>query len=259
MEDIARFLQSPEKRSLLDLFLERSASAEGKGVYLTDDRRRYLDLAAIAALIGESSADLIDELISKKILYRGFIFACRYCRNSAWFSVAEVTQDFKCRRCNRTQVYTKANWKKPEEPAWFYKLDELVYQGYRQGMAVSLLALNYLRLESSENFSFATDHEFWKPGAAKPDAEVDLFCVSDGVLTIGEAKKEGRLGGSVSEENAEIAKYKRFAKSLAARRLIFATLEQEWKTSTVTRLTEAFQDTPYVSVNFLTAKHLQVS
>jgi hypothetical protein len=259
LDKVARFLQDSNKRNLLDLFLEKSPSEPGKGVYLRDDRRRYLDLESVKAVVGEHAGSLIDELISKQILYRGFIFRCEFCRNSTWFSVGEITQEFKCRRCNRTQVYTKAHWKTPEEPAWFYKLDELVYQGYLQGMAVPLLALNYLQSESSESFSFVTDREFWKPEATKPDAEVDLFCVSDGVLTIGEAKTESRLGGSTSEENAEIAKYKRVSLALSARRLIFATLDNDWKANTISRVTAAFSDTPSVAVEFLVAEHLNLS
>jgi hypothetical protein len=259
LHEVARFLQNAETRGLLDRFLDKSLSQPGKGVYLSDDRRRYLDLAAVKEHLGAGATGLIDELVSRQILYRGFIFSCSYCRNSTWFSVGEITQEFKCKRCGRTQIYTKANWKMPDEPAWFYKLDELVYQGYRQGMAVSLLALNFLKLQSSENFSFVTDREFWKAGAAKADAEIDLSCVSDGVLTIGEAKTDNRLGQSVSEENAEIAKYKRIAAGLSARRLVLATYGGDWNQKTAERVVSAFRDMPQVAVQFLTGKHLHRS
>ena len=144
----------------------------------------------------------------------------------------------------------------PEEPAWFYKLDEFVYQGYRQGMAVPLLALDYLKSETSDNFAFTTDCEFWKPAAPKPEAEIDFSCVMDGTLTIGEAKKDGSLGNSASEENAEITKYKRVASGLAARRVVFATLADDWNASTTERIITSFKDMRYVQVRFLTAKEL---
>jgi hypothetical protein len=259
LEGIARFLQNRESKSLLERFQDKSKSQPEKGVYLSDDRRRYLDFAAIKTHVGESATDLIDELVSKQILYRGFIFSCFYCRNSTWFSVGEITQEFKCRRCGRTQVYTKANWRMPEEPSWFYKLDELVYQGYANDMAVPLLALNFLKLASSENFSFVTDREFWKSGAAKAEAEIDFCCVANGVLTIGEAKKDGRLGQSVSEENAAIAKYKRIAAGLSARRLVLATYSQDWNTKTAERVHWAFGDMPQVTIQFLTNMHFHLS
>ena len=256
LDEAAGFLRDGAKRSLLEQFLDKSPSEAGKGVYLTDDRRRYLDLPAAKALVGACAASLIDELVSKQILYRGFIFICSYCRNSSWFSVNEIAQDFKCRRCSRNQLYTRANWKMPEEPAWFYKLDELVYQGYRQGMAVSLLALDYLKKRSSENFSFTTDREFWKPNASKPVAEVDLFCVSDGVLIIGEAKEDNRLGKSVSDENGEIAKYKQLASGLGVRQLVLATSSNGWNTQTKERVIAALSDMPYVAIKFLAVQEL---
>jgi hypothetical protein len=256
LSKISGFLRDQSRRSLLEHFMDKSKSEAGKGVYLSDDRRRYLDFPAVKNHVGGEAVDLIDELVSKQILYRGFIFVCSYCRNSTWFSVGEITQEFRCKRCGRGQVYTKAHWKTPDEPAWFYKLDELVYQGYRQGMAVPLLALDHLRSNTSENFSFTTDREFWKSGAAKPEAEVDFFCVIDGVLTIGEAKKENRLGKSQSEENAEISKYKRMAAGLAVQRLVFATLADAWNTNTVERVSSAFKETRYVQVCFLSAREL---
>jgi hypothetical protein len=221
---IATFLRDDAKRVLLDSFLDTSSSGPLKGACLRDDRRRYLDFSAIKARVGDSATGLVDELISKRILYRGFIFLCGYCRSSSWFSIAEINQEFKCRRCGRTQTYTKSHWKMPDEPAWFYKLDELVYQGYQHGMLVSLLALDYLRSSATEGFSFTTDREFWKPVSSHPEAELDFFCVLNGVLTVGEAKRENELGQSVSEENAEINKYLRIAKGLSARQVVFATL-----------------------------------
>jgi hypothetical protein len=147
----------------------------------------------------------------------------------------------------------------PDEPSWFYKLDESVYQGYRHGMAVPLLALNHLRRTSTDNFSFVTDREFWKHGASKPDAEADLFCVSDGVLAVGEAKKGNSLGQSVSEENAEITKYKRIISGFSARQLILATFCESWSEDTVMRVMLAFKEMPFVSIRLLTAPELLAS
>jgi hypothetical protein len=256
LAEVASFLRDAPKRALLDQFLDRRKSEPGKGVYLSDDQRRYMDFRAVRRHMRKAATGLIDDLVSRQVFYRGFIFRCSYCRNSTWFSVGEITQEFRCKRCGRSQVYTKTHWKMPHQPAWFYKLDELVYQGYRQNMAVPLLALEYLRSKSSENFSFTTDREFWKRGGSKPDAEMDFFCVSDGVLIIGEAKKEDRLSGSPSDESREITKYKRVAAGLSARRLVLATFSNEWNPNTRERVIAAFKDMPGVSVTFLTSAEL---
>ena len=114
-----------------------------------------MDFAAIQAIVGKGAEALIDELITKKVLYRGFVFGCAYCKDVAWFSVAEITQEFQCRRCSRKQTFMRSHWRMPEEPRWFYKLDELVYLGFSQGMMVSLLTLDYLRVGSESSFTFS--------------------------------------------------------------------------------------------------------
>ena len=256
LEQIGHFLRNQQHRALLDHFLDDSKSAIGKGVYLSGDKRRYLDFAAIKSHIGDNAIELLDELVSKEILYRGFIFGCSYCRNVDWFSVCDITQEFKCRRCGRTQTYSKRNWRQGDEPGWFYKLDELVYQGYRQNMDVSLLALNYLKTQSQDSFTFTTDREFWKPGAAKPDVEADLFCVPDGLLTVGEAKTANGLGDSANDEREKINKYKLIVSSLSARQLVFATLSDHWRPETVTAVQNGFRSLSSVRLTFLTRAQL---
>jgi hypothetical protein len=79
------------------------------------------------------------------------------------------------------------------------------------------------------------------------------------VLTIGEAKKENRLGVSTSEENAAITKYKRMATGLSARRLVLATFSESWSPGTTERVVTAFNGMPQIAVQFLDAKHLHLS
>ncbi|SRR6266481_204546 len=259
IEQMGNFLRNAKYHSVLDLFLDVSPSRAGQGVYLCSDRRRYLDLPALKALVGEDATTLIDELISKQILYRGFIFGCTDCRNADWFSVSDITQEFRCRRCGHSQIYTRHHWKQPEEPSWFYKLDELIYLGHKHGMAVSLLALDYLRKRSENNFTFTTDREFWPVGGSKSNVETDFFCVMDGVFTVGEAKTDNSLGSSASEEAAKITKYKHLVSALSVRQLVFATMRDVWKPKTVKAVQDAFKAVPSVKVLFLTAGELLIS
>jgi hypothetical protein len=256
LPDLAAFLRDNAKRGVLDTFLDKSPSKPGNGVFLTEDRRRYLDFNAVRQHVGDDVITLLDDLIGKQVMHRGLIFQCSFCRNASWFSISDVGRDFKCHRCGRIQVYKHANWKLPEEPAWFYKLDELVYQGYQHGMTASLLALDYLRRSSSETFSFSTDREFWRPRASKPDIEADFFCVLDGVFTVGEAKTDSSLGPSTSEENAKIRKYKRLVADLCVGQIVFATTNEEWSNHTVERVTSSFSAIPYVRIQFLSAADL---
>jgi hypothetical protein len=130
----------------------------------------------------------------------------------------------------------------------------LIYQGYRQGTAVSLLALKYLKGHSKESFTFSTDREFWKPGAPKPDVEVDFFCAPDGVFTVGEAKTENSLGAGTADEDAKIKKYRDLVRGLSIRQLVFATMSRSWRKETA--VTDAFDGPPHVRVVFLDASEL---
>jgi hypothetical protein len=120
-----------------------------------NDRRRYLNLPAISKLLGNDSAaeKTIEALVLTHVLYRGFIFKCQFCRNADWFSLDELSQNFTCKRCGRTQGIRSANfWYGDHEPGWFYKLDEIVYQFLRHNGHVTLLALDHLRRKAEESF-----------------------------------------------------------------------------------------------------------
>jgi hypothetical protein len=257
IDGAAKFLKNPNHRAVLDQFLTKERSTAEDGVYLSD-RRRYLDFAPIEKRMGDTAKTvaLLDDLVSKTILYRGFIFGCSYCRSSEWFAVGDIDREFRCRRCRRTQIYTQKNWKTGNEPPWFYKLDELIYQGHSQGMLVPLLTLNHLKNTSQDSFTFTTDREFWKPGEPKPEMEADFICVPDGVLTMGEAKAQDNLGNGTSVENAKINKYKRVVAGLSVRQLIFATTSNTWRTETIEAVKLGFRELPHVKVVFLDASHL---
>lgn len=183
----------------------------------------------------------MDELIKRKVLYRGFIFKCAFCRNSDWFSIDELTHDFICKRCSRVQTYAGEHWRQPEEPAWYYKLDEIVFQGHSNNMAAPALALYYLNLTKSDSLLYTSELEFHDSDSDALVAELDIFCVQDGVLSIGEAKKEDKLGKNTTEERAECEKYFNFAKRLAASRVIFATLAHSWSARTNEQITNVFK------------------
>jgi len=94
------------------------------------------------ALGNENNAiELIDDLISKKILYRGFIFQCKRCSNCDWYGIEEITDAFVCKRCKAENQYKHENWKSPEEPKWYYGLDEVVFQAYYHNAHIPILTL----------------------------------------------------------------------------------------------------------------------
>jgi hypothetical protein len=244
--NVASFLRNERWRCVIEKFLDTSRPGKevhDDGVFLTSDRRRYLNFASLEKIIGtaDDTSTLIDDLIRAGVFYRGFIFKCSSCRNADWFVVDEVTEEFKCKRCGRQQLYTRTHWLHPHEPGWFYKLDEIVYQGLRNDMIVPLLALDCLRRNAPDSFLYTNDLEFSESGESAVLLETDLCCVPESKLTIGEAKRENRLAGTAVEEERTIVRYRDLAKKLGANQVVFATASDSWSEATKEKIARNFQ------------------
>lgn len=234
---VASLLRPTAMREMLLKFLDHIKPAQGvhdEGAVL-NDKRRYLHLPAISKFLGTDAAaqKTIEVLVAAQVLHRGFIFKCRFCRNADWFSLDEVSQNFKCKRCGRSQGISSENyWYGNHEPGWFYKLDEIVYQFLRHNGYVTLLALVYLKGKAEESFLYTPDMELAKRGAAGAVMELDILCIRDGVMSIGEAKKEDRLGSSKREEIETVQRYNGLAEQIGAEALVFATFADTWSDNT---------------------------
>ncbi len=257
LEQAARFLRDERHRCLLDKFLSKDKVP--KGTFDEGDHaqgRRYLDLIAFEKILGsrDGAAALIDDLLQKHVLYRGFIFKCTFCRNADWYSIAKVSDLFECSRCGSSQPYRRENWRCPEEPSWYYKLDELVYQGYMQGMVAPILTNDYLRANSS-SFQFASEQEVFERDETKPCMEVDICGVADGKLLIGEAKGGPSIEDSAKERRKVIEKYRDLARQLGVHNVVFSTMANEWTPGTASDLEQAFAGSTMELVS-LTGKEL---
>jgi hypothetical protein len=91
---------------------------------------------------------------------------------------------------------------------------------------VATLALDQLRMRCENSFLFTPDLELIRPrsNSKEEKKELDILCVRDGIITLGEAKKENRLGVGGGNEVREIHKYFYLAKEIGARALVFVSL-----------------------------------
>jgi hypothetical protein len=242
---LAHFLTSDGKRAVLEKYLDNKRpgpEVKDEGLVLQTDRRRYLDMAAVAKIMrgGEkAAADLVDTLIGKAVLHRGLILKCEFCRSTDWFSVAELTNEFRCRRCGRAQIYRQFHALSRPEPVWYYKIDEMVFKGLSNGMAVPLLALHQFE-RRADSFLYSPDIELLDPANGAQLLELDICCIPDGELTIGEAKRANRLGRTAREEREEINKYFDLAQRVGATQVVFATYDLRWRDETARMITERF-------------------
>jgi hypothetical protein len=248
LDGLGAFLTNHEKRAVLDKFLDTRGQTAGvidEGVYLNSDRRRYVNFEAVQKILARTereTCDFIDDLLLRQVFHRGFIFKCSFCRNADWFSIDDLTHQFTCKRCGRTQVYLAEHSRSSREPSWFYKLDEIVYQGHSNNMSVPALALHYLHRRNAASFLYAPELEFADSISNKPAFELDIFCIDNGVLCIGEAKKEDVLGENAASDLKLSAKYLKIAEQFCASKVIFATIAPSWSTRTCEKIDEAFRE-----------------
>lgn len=255
---LAEFLRSGSGQRFIAAFLDRSKPAAGEhlnGVLLAD--RRFLDFDSISVILDDQNeaGRILDRLSLLRVLYRGFVLQCQYCRRADRFPLGELTDAFTCRRCYRQQIFTQQHWRHPEQAHIYYQLDELVYQGAEHNMQVPLLALDRLRRESKDSFLHTPELRYRTGDAEKPLCEADLNCIVDGVLTIGEAKKDDRLGENDNKELAVISGYLDLGKKLGARQIVFATSSELWHSSTLDKLHRAF-DNQHLTLKILTHREL---
>lgn len=251
LDQVGYSLRSNEG-ALLRKYLDTADPPKGShedGTYL-NDKRRYLNFAAIAKILGSPAGAIrvIDSYVSKGIFYRGFIFQCRRCSDVAWFSISDISETFTCRRCRATQPYTMKSWRHPNEPAWFYKLDEIVYLTLLSDGDIPLLTLDLLRRESKESFLYCPELRIRPEGAKKAFIEIDICCVTDGRLCIGEAKSVDSIGTSQFKPQQTAERYRDLAIKMGASRVVFSTSKAAWGKITFDAISKAFDPYPFIEI-----------
>ena len=226
MAAFGEFLKVEVNRSLLLKYLEQTPSTKANGVYING--RRYLGFDCIHGIIGaEATAiDLLADLIERRVMRRGFIFQCEYCSNCDWYAIEDVTTQFRCQRCLQTQVYTQRHWKQPQEPKWYYQLDEVVYQAIRNNVHLPILTLLLLSKEAKNSFYYVPEVLVKQsPQYKKQLAELDICCCLDGCVLVGEVKTASQLGDTESDERDALNKYQMFSDAIGAERVILITFQ----------------------------------
>lgn len=252
LEKAGYALWSAKHRALLEKYRDKSESTKAvldQGVFLKD-KRRYLDFQSINKILDSEdlTREIIDQYIEQGVFYRGFIFLCENCSDAAWHSIADVDQTFTCRRCGLKQQYRSASWKIPNEPSWFYKLDEMVYLMLEHNGHVPLLTLNKLRLRSKESFLYRPEVRLTTKGNATMFLEVDLCCVVDGKLCIGEAKSNDSLEGNKLTPMQIAQRYRDLALKMGASMVVFSTSSQTWSQASWDAMRIAFEKHQHIEV-----------
>lgn len=225
LDEIGDFLRDGTGQTIFSLFRRTSSSnndSEGEVVFV--NQRAYVDFNALQKIIGseENTIRLIDNFTRKGIFHRGTILYCIYCRNADWYRIHEVDRTFVCHRCRHEQTLEQRNWKQGKEPTWFYGLDEVIFQGVKNEMTLPLLVLKYLKNQSKNSFLYVPEVEFQKNGISETEGEIDICCIQDGKIILGECRK-------TKIDKKLITKVESFSRTLLKKpdMLVFATMDRE--------------------------------
>ncbi|MGW7127326.1 hypothetical protein ACWGIA_03085 [Streptomyces bobili] len=206
LDELGRFIKSPDTRDVLDKFawtkkqaraiqLSETPGERGSAICLNesaDERRSYLNLNAFTLSMGseEAAASLVDDLVGKRVIERGYIFRCERCDASAWYGFDSLSNEFVCVRCDLRQQFTVGHWREPALPHWYYRLAETVRLFYVHNSHLTALALHSLKARSKTAFHFVPEMDLVGFPGSSGKREMDIACVLDGEVIFGECKTE---------------------------------------------------------------------
>jgi hypothetical protein len=239
LEQAVVYLATSPYKEILSTLADVTTPQGQKPGWLIEHPARYrralhhVDLwRVVGAHIPEKTADYMPrfavqlpaaagELLERGILERGFVLRCASCRYESWYPADVVGQEFRCACCYKQQGYRT-------NPLWLYKLPEVIYLGLSEQMQVPLLALNHMKHQSRYHFSWAPDADVYRPETHKGRGRnLDIICLSDGHLYVGEAKSNDEI------EEEQITFYEEILGAVPVDGLIFATSQPRWSVGTV--------------------------
>jgi len=141
-------------------------------------------------------------LCEREILHQGHEWRCPQCFNNNWVSIYDLKRILDCKVCGKNELAPVA------EP-WHFRINQFVLEGLREhGLLPAIWCLGRYAEIASESFFYIEAHELFfaesSVAKGKPDAELDLLIVSDGVVRLVEAKASGQ--GIDIAKTAELAK-----------------------------------------------------
>lgn len=148
----------------------------------------------------------LQSLTENRIFLQGVRLSCRNCGTNYWEDLGNVEQANTCHGCG-------APVPMPAEARWRYRLNSLIRNSVAfHGLIPVILSLHNLRSLARTSFFFAPGLAFYGHYEdRRPVAELDIACISDGKLVVGEVKTS-----TVEFTSGELAKLAALAQSLGA-------------------------------------------
>ncbi len=238
VRELAAALRNRATRAVLDAYLDKTQPGQS-----LSDGRRYLSFQNFTDIIDDDSVtSTLPSLLGSMVVERGLILRCQRCRQKAWYDLARIAASFTCDRCRLVQDVERG-WGSGDEPPWFYRLAEVLYQFLKSNGDLPVLAVHdkfgeQLRVDQSYELDLVS------PENGK--LEMDIF-VSDGPrLWIGEATTSGGF------DSGRLAKVAEVAGLLDAYGVLLATSKTQWSPGTKAEAAAVFRDQQWPRLEMVT-------
>jgi|GEM_PF-5280630 len=155
-----------------------------------------VDVSTLAPLSDDDLQAGVDRLLALNILRSGAEIRCRNCGIPTWVHVDQLRQRNECAGCGfEHAVASTIEWK--------FRLNTLAQRCVSQNVLAVLQALVQIADNAYHSFFYVPNVDLVLLGLATP-CELDIICVVDGKLVIGEVK-DGDFDESDFERLAQIA------------------------------------------------------
>jgi hypothetical protein len=163
----------------------------------------------------------LDGLCREGVFHQGYSWSCKHCAYRNWTALDALRMTLECQVCHKEH-------NTPINLQFDFRLNEFLASCLREHDTLSVVwALGELQYQSrASSFIFSPQielfREFPEGDVAQSDLEIDLFCVIDGKVVIGEVK------ASLSEiDNQEIEKLIKAADDIQPDIVLIAAMKGE--------------------------------
>lgn len=173
----------------------------------------------------------LKKLVDLNILQMGLNLKCDSCGLKSWHHVDNLGRVIDCPGC-------LAEFNLYPEVKWSYKLNSLVKDGFSDhGLTAVSLTLNYFLNKSRESFFYIPSIDIYLNSCMNPFCDLDIICISDGKLIIGEVKQSQSLF-----KPGDFEKMLKIAQIIKPNSLIFSALDLNRKNRPKTLLLNQIKD-----------------
>lgn len=124
----------------------------------------------------------VNELIEISVFEQGVNINCKYCGSTIWYGLEEFKKEVICHGCQTSNMINA-------ESKWIYKLNELIKNGIIfHGVMPVIWTLGELLQFSRDSFIYLPSLKIYDGENKAPSMEIDIVCIKDGKLVIGEVK-----------------------------------------------------------------------